>query len=180
MLTVAHVSYIACQFILVYVKDQAQEALGFSDAQYGLLVGYAFSLVFVVAGIPIGYVSDVHSRKVVIVASISLWSVATVAQGAAPSFALLLLARMLQGVGSAGFNAASFALIADYFAASQRSVANSVFSTSVYMGGGITAALGSLLADSSFGWRWTVAAFGFAGIGIALAVATTRAEVTVE
>ena len=175
-ITLAHISYIASQFILAYVKDQAASDIGFTDAQYGLLVGYAFTLVFVVVGVPVGYVSDVHSRKAVIVGSIFTWSVATVAQGMAATFPQLLLARMLLGVGSAGFNAASLALIADYFAADSRSLANSVFSTSVYMGGGITAAIGSILADSDFGWRWTVASFGIAGAGLALLVALTVRE----
>ncbi len=70
---------------------------GLSDLQIGAL-GTAFTIVYAVAGIPLGRLGDVVARRKVIAAGLLAWSSLTALTGMAWSFWSFLVMRM--GVGS--------------------------------------------------------------------------------
>jgi predicted MFS family arabinose efflux permease len=56
---------------------------GLSDTQIGLLTGFAFTVFYVLAGIPIAGFIDRGPRKWIVASAIAFWSLMTVACGLA-------------------------------------------------------------------------------------------------
>ena len=90
-------------------------ALGFDAKQYGLLVSYGFTLLYVLCSFPAGALCDVFSRKAILLASAAGWSLATALSAAARSFGELLCARVLLGVAQAFSGPAAHTLISATF-----------------------------------------------------------------
>lgn len=122
---------------------------GLNDLQLGL-IGAAFTLVYAVAGLPLGRLADRGSRTKIMGWGLIVWSGFTAANAAAWSFGSFLVARMGVGVGEASYAPASNALIGDLFPAEKRSRALGLFMLGL--------PLGLLLAFFSVGP--IVAAFG--------------------
>lgn len=70
---------------------------GLSDTQISLLIGFAFVLFYVLAGIPMARFIDRGPRKWIVAGAIAFWSLMTVACGLARNYGQLLLARMFGG-----------------------------------------------------------------------------------
>jgi MFS family permease len=146
--------------------------LNLTDTHLGWL-GSAYILVFSLAALPVGLMSDLRSRTAVTAFGVSLWSIATSLGGLVRSFPGLLATRAAVGLGGAAANAASTALVADYFPGARRALAMSIFTAGLALGGvlGILAA-GQL--EALYGWRVTFMALGLPGFGLALLVARLR------
>ncbi len=111
-----------------------------------------------------GPLSDAFGRKRVIIGG-ALYALAAAAACSAPSLELLLLARVIQGIGIAAPRTVSIAMIRDMFAG--RGMARgSVFVMMVFMlVPAIAPAVGKIIIDA-FGWRQVFVAFVvFAAIG---------------
>ena len=83
---------------------------------------------------PIAYLADRISRKKIIIASLSLFSVMTFACGLAQNYIQLLLARIGVGIGEAGTNPPSHAIIADMYGPSERATPLTVFALGINLG----------------------------------------------
>lgn len=90
-----------------------QESLGINDFELGLVQGLAYSLLFTVATIPVGWAVDRMSRRRIIFAGVVLWSVATAACGVARNFVQLLFCRFAVGIGEASLSPSAYAILAD-------------------------------------------------------------------
>ncbi|HSE53384.1 MAG TPA: MFS transporter, partial [Gemmatimonadales bacterium] len=66
--------------VIFALFEPIKEALRISDAQLGWL-GSAYVLVFSVAAVPFGVMSDLRSRRAVIAFGVALWSLFTVLSG---------------------------------------------------------------------------------------------------
>ena len=84
-----------------------------SDTQISLIIGLAFSLFYMLVGLPMARVSDVKSRRIILAAGLSIWSLATAACGLAKSFAQLFVARGIVGGAESVAGPASMSLISD-------------------------------------------------------------------
>src|SRR5512141_1707985 len=105
------------------------------------LVCAAFMVVYMVAAPLAGFLGDRVQRRHVVALSVFLWSLATVGSGVAASFAALLAARAVIGIGEAGYGTAAPAVIADLFPRQRRTRVLAFFYTAIPVG----AALGYLL-----------------------------------
>jgi len=137
-------------------------ATGITTAQYGLLVGFGFSFMYVLCGLLMGRAADSFNRRNIIFWGLLIWNVAVVIMAMSSSFTSLLVSRVILGIGESFSAPASYSLIADYFPVEARAEANGIYAFGVYVGGG----LGSLAIAmaNGFGWRVTcfiVAVFGF-------------------
>ena len=101
--------------ILAFVAPAVKSDLALTDLQLGLLQGFAFSLFYAVAGMPMGVLIDKFSRTKVIGGAVAFWSAMTLGCGLAPSFALLAAARMGVGAGEAALTPGAYSLMADIF-----------------------------------------------------------------
>src|SRR5437867_5583073 len=87
-------------------------SLALSDAEGGLLQS-AFILSYSFVSPLAGWMGDRWARLRLAAAGVLVWSVATVASGLAPSYAALLLARTVIGVGEASYAVVTPSLLSD-------------------------------------------------------------------
>ncbi|MDP3457939.1 MAG: MFS transporter, partial [Hyphomonas sp.] len=74
-------------------------SLKLEDWHMGLLGGLAFAIFYTTLGIPIARIAERRSRMMIIIISLTLWSLMTVLCGFATSFITLFIFRLLVGVG---------------------------------------------------------------------------------
>ena len=99
---------------------------GLNDLQLGIIAA-AFTVIYAVAGLPLGRLADRGSRKKVIGWGVAVWSAFTAANALAWNFGSFLVARMGVGVGEASYAPAASSLIGDLFPAQRRSRALGIF-----------------------------------------------------
>jgi MFS family permease len=135
-----------------------QDELGLSGTQLGVLLS-AFYYSYVVAMVPMGWLSERYGAHRVLAAGIAIWSVATFLTGFAHGFWTILLLRLMLGVGEAsGFPCAS-QLFAGQLRPAQIDMANGVLGFSYLVGPAIGTVLGGLLMPI-IGWRAVFILFG--------------------
>ncbi|MDX2731131.1 MFS transporter [Streptomyces sp. NBC_01707] len=125
-----------------------------SDLQW-VLSGY--SLAFGLLLIPAGRLGDARGRREVFLAGLAVFTLASVACGAAPSSFWLVVARVVQGLGGALISPQISALIQQMFSGQERGRAFGMFSTVVAISTAVGPLLGGLLiqaAGREGGWRW--------------------------
>ena len=120
MLCIAQVVSTIDRGMLALVVDPVRRDLGITDLQIAVLQGFAFSFLYVIAGIAMGLIADVVNRKRLLMAGILVWSAATLASGLAETFGHLFAARLFIGIGEAVLAPCAVTMIADLFPVSRR------------------------------------------------------------
>lgn len=120
MLCIAQVVSTIDRGMLALVVDPVRQDLGITDLQIAILQGFAFSFLYVIAGIAMGLIADVVNRKRLLMAGIVVWSAATLASGLAETFGHLFAARLFIGIGEAVLAPCAVTMIADLFPVSRR------------------------------------------------------------
>src|SRR5438132_7221301 len=133
-------------------------SLSLSDAAGGLLQS-AFILTYAIVCPFIGWAGDRGPRMRLAAAGVFLWSVATVASGLAPTYAMLLLARAVVGVGEASYAVVTPSLLSDCYPPERRARVLGIFYAAIPLGSALGYVVGGLVGEH-FGWR---AAFFVAG-----------------
>jgi MFS family permease len=144
--------------------------IGFSEAQYGALASVAFTALFAVASLFAGGLADRNDRKLLTIGSIVAWSAATFVTAISGDYTQVLIARIFMGLACAFCTPSAYTLIRDLVSKERASLANSLYGSGVYLGGGLSSL--SILLDGRIGWRGTlevIAAFGL----VAAATAAT-------
>lgn len=100
------------RFLITLVAQPLKTDLALSDAQLGVLQGSAFALLNAAAMPWAGGIADAGRRRILLMASVLLWSAATLVCGLATSFAILLMARACLGLGQAAVAPAALSLMA--------------------------------------------------------------------
>src|SRR5438445_3080799 len=103
--------------------------------------------------LPFGHLSDLVGRKPVWLAGLATFAVGSMLCGAAPSLALLVLARAFQGLGGALIFAPGLAIITDAFPPAGRGRALGVNAVVFAMGTSLGPTLGGLITEH-LSWRW--------------------------
>ena len=99
---------------------------GLSDLQLGL-IGTAFTIVYAIAGVPLGRMADTGARRKIMGWGLAVWSGLTAVNGLAWNFWSFLLIRMGVGIGEASYAPAANSLIGDLFPAHKRARAMGIF-----------------------------------------------------
>ncbi len=119
--------------------------LQISDFQYSLLHGFAFSMFYIVLGIPIARLADHSNRKWIVTIGIFLWSIMCCLCGLAKSVATLFVARIGVGVGEAALSPPAFSMLSDLFPPHRQARAFAIYSLGVTIGGGLSAIIGGFV-----------------------------------
>ena len=175
MLTVAYAFNFIDRQILVIIQESIKQEMGLSDAQLGLLSGFSFALVYIIAGIPIAYWADRGNRRNIIALAVGVWSGMTALSGYAQNYAQLLMARIGVGIGEAGGSPPAHAMISDYYAPSQRGTAMGVYSAGLHGGIFVGFLLGGFI-NEWLGWRAAFMVVGLPGILFAVVFRFTVTE----
>ncbi len=168
--------------VMAVLIGPIREQFAISDFQYSLLHGFAFSMFYILLGLPIARLADRQNRKWIITAGVFLWSVMTCLCGAARSFATLFLARIGVGVGEAALSPPAFSLLADLFPGEKLARALAIYTLGVTLGGGLAYILGSAvyqffaaageitlpLVGATSAWQLTFFAVGAPGFVVVL------------
>lgn len=121
-----------------------------SDFQIGLIAA-AFTVVYAIAGLPLGRLADTGSRKKIMGWGLIVWSAFTGLNGLVWNFASFLAVRVGVGIGEASYAPAANAMIGDLFPSERRSRAIGIFMLGLPLGlilafftvGGMVKAFGS-------------------------------------
>ena len=175
LLTIVYALNFVDRQILVILQESIKVDMALTDAQLGLLTGFAFAIFYVSVGIPIARWADVGNRKNIVAGAVAVWSGMTALSGLTQNFYQLLLARIGVGVGEAGGSPPSHSIISDYYPAKERGRAMSIYSMGVYIGILIGFVIGGWV-NEYYGWRIAFFAVGLPGLLIALVVKLTLRE----
>jgi MFS family permease len=147
IMMVAYLFSMLDRTILFLMAEPLQRDLQVSDTQLGLLYGFPFVVFYALAGLPIGRLADVMSRRRIIALGIVLWSVMTAMSGLAQRYWHLFVARMGVGVGEAALNPAAYSLMADMFPRHRLARAIGVFSCGALLGSGLAFYFGGMVLE---------------------------------
>jgi len=153
--------------ILVILQEPIKLDMGLSDTELGLLSGFAFAVIYVVAGIPIARIADKGNRRNIVTIALVVWSGMTALSGFAQNYWQLLLARIGVATGEAGGSPPSHSMISDIFKKEERATALAVYSTGINFGGLIGLLAGGWIAQY-FEWRVAFFVVGVPGLVYAL------------
>jgi len=129
-----------------------------TDAQGGLLQS-VFIVTYALVSPVAGWLGDRQRRLPLATAGVLIWSAATVASGLAPTFALLLAARAVIGVGEASYAVITPSILSDFYPAERRGRTLAIFYAAIPAGTALGYVLGGAVGET-LGWR---AAFFLAG-----------------
>ena len=139
---------------------------GISDAEAGLLQS-AFIVTYSLVSPAVGWLGDRQSRTRMAAIGVLVWSAATVLSGLSPTYALLLLARAVIGVGEASYSVVTPSLLSDWYGADRRAGALAVFYAAIPVGTALGYVVGGLVGETH-GWRSAFLVAGAPGMGLAL------------
>ncbi|MBN2909867.1 MFS transporter [Polycladomyces sp. WAk] len=144
--------------MIIPALPSIRESLGITSLQVSLLI----TLFSVPAGIVIplaGILSDRFGRKKIIAISLLLYGAGGIVAGlsAFGSYTLMLIGRMIQGIGAAGTAPIAMALVSDLYKGNERSQVLGMIEAANGLGKVISPILGSLIALIS----WSALFFTF-------------------
>ncbi len=143
---------------------------GMNDAS-SAWVNTAFTLIYAVAGVPLGRLSDTWKRTRVIAIGVTFWSVLTASSGLAFGYWTYLFTRMGVGIGEASCAPAGQALIGDLYPVERRGRAMGIFMMGLPLGLFASYLLSGVIAEA---WGWRAAFFVACVPGLILAFLALR------
>lgn len=181
-------NFVDRQIISILAVDIKRD-LQLTDSDMGFLGGAAFAVFYALFGIPLGRLADNWNRVRLLSIGLALWSTMTALSGFARDQISLTFARMGVGIGEATASPTAYSLISDYFPKRQRATAIAIYSSGLYIGGGISLFIGAAIVESwnaaypgggplgLVGWQAAFLAVGIPGLLVAAWVATLREPV---
>lgn len=172
--------------IMSILAEDIKADLGIGDADLGFLYGTAFGVFYALFGIPLGKLADSWHRIRLMTVGLTLWSAMTALSGFAKSFTTLGIARIGVGVGEATASPAAYSLISDWFPKRMRATALAIYSSGLYLGGGISLFIGGLIVErwnnaypgggplDLVGWQAAFLSVGIPGLLLAALVITLK------
>ncbi len=115
-------------------------------------LGTAFLFSFMITAPIFGWFADRMSRWLLVGISVMLWSLATGASGLAPTFTILLITRLLVGVGEGGYGPSAPTIISDLYPVKRRGSVLAWFYMAIPVGSALGYILGGAV-EHYFGWR---------------------------
>jgi len=115
-------------------------------------VATAYLLASAVFLVPFGRIADIHGRKKIFSAGLMVFTFASFAMVFSVSPSMIILLRVVQGIGAALIFGTSVAILTSVTPPRERGKALGIYTTAVYLGLSMGPFLGGFLT-TSFGWR---------------------------
>lgn len=175
--------------ILSILANDIKADLGVDDSYLGFLYGTAFAVFYSLFGIPLGKLADSWKRTRLLAIGLTLWSTMTALSGFAKNATTLTVARIGVGVGEATASPSAYSLISDWFPARLRATALAIYSSGLYVGGGLSLLIGALIVEAwnaaypeggplnLVGWQAAFLSVGIPGLLLAVWVLTLKEPV---
>jgi MFS family permease len=174
--------------ILTLLVEPIKRDLQLTDVQMSLIMGFAFTFFYAVLGLPVARLVDRKSRKFIMTAGITIWSVMTMLCGLATNFWHLFIARMGLGVGETTSGPSAYSLLSDYFPPHRLPRAISFMQVGFVLGTGLSLILGAWIIDfvasnpglslpivgQLRGWQMVLMLVGLPGLIVAAIMASVR------
>ncbi len=100
-----------------------------------------------------GWFSQLIGRKRFYMSCVALFTISSFLCGLAPNLSMLIIFRVLQGIGGGGLQPSEQAILADTFEPRKRGMAFAVYGMAVVLAPAIGPTLGGWITDN-FNWRW--------------------------
>jgi len=166
LLTLTNLLSFMDRYLINILAQPIKVDLGLSDAQIGLLSGFAISVSYSLVGLPLAWLAERRNRVAIIAGSILVWSAMTALCGRAASYGQLVLFRVGVGIGEAGAVPASHSLITDYFPPYRRGIALAIFTAAIPLGALAGSMAGGWIVDH-WNWRTAFVYLGLPGVIVA-------------
>ena len=147
--------------------------LGLTDTQFGYLVGLAFLFFYSIMGIFMGVLADTLHRPRLIAFGIALWSLFTIASGAARGFISMGVARMFIGVGESILTPSAVSSFSDRFPDSRMGFVIGFYYMGIPNGAGLSLFIAGTLGPV-IGWRNCFYILGALGLILAVVMLFIR------
>lgn len=154
-------AYIDRGVISLFVQPMKRD-LTLSDTQISLLLGVAFTLPYIVIGLPMSRIVDRGTRKFLISGSLAVWSFTTSLCGIAQSYGALFAARAVVGSSESVVTPATISLIADAVPRERLPRAYAIYNGGILSG----SAMALLIGGALMGLLAGVPPIGLPGIGV--------------
>lgn len=189
VLVIVYVLNFVDRQILSILANDIKADLNVEDDYLGFLYGTAFAVFYSLFGIPLGKLADSWKRVRLLAIGLALWSSMTALSGLAKNATTLTVARIGVGVGEATASPSAYSLISDWFPARLRATALAIYSSGLYIGGGLSLLLGAEIVDrwnaaypngefyGIAGWQAAFLGVGIPGILLAIWVMTLKEPV---
>jgi predicted MFS family arabinose efflux permease len=148
------------------LNEPIRKEFAVGDTQMGLL-GTAFTLIYAIAGIPLGRLADRVLRPRLLAIGVMFWSAMTAASGLASGFTTYMLSRIGVGIGEASCAPAANAMIGDLYPPHRRARALGWFMLGLPLGSLTGFAIVGQVAQA-FGWRMAFLMAALPGVIVAL------------
>ncbi|HUL19795.1 MAG TPA: MFS transporter [Steroidobacteraceae bacterium] len=175
MMCLVYTLSIADRYVVSTVLDPIRHELHLTDKGVALLTGMAFGVFYVLLGFPLSWLIDRYNRRRIVAVCLVLWSAMTAVCGLARTSFEFFLARVGVTVGEAGGTPGANSLLSDYFPATRRAMALTVFSLGAPIGAWLGYNVAGAIADQ-YGWRAVFYALGIPGVLAGMGVWLTVRE----
>ncbi len=173
-----YTNYVFVLLFLLYMFDYIDRVIvtsmftsiekdwGISHAQSGLLISAVYWSIVLLA-FPVSILIDRWSRSKTIGIMAILWSLATFLCAFTGNFVQLFMARVLIGVGEAGYSPGGVAMISSMYPQDRRAKMMGLWNASIPLGTAIGVLLGGVIA-TYWGWRHAFGVVAVPGLIVAI------------
>ncbi|HXK21648.1 MAG TPA: MFS transporter [Myxococcota bacterium] len=157
------------RYILHTLLQPIKEEFHASDTAMGLLIGFNFALVHILASMVIARFADRGVRRTIIAAGLFVWSGLTALSGLATSYLGLALARMGVATAEGAGSSPAHSMLCDYFPIERRTTVLTIFGLGGIAGTAVGAGVIGPIAGA-WGWRHAFFVLGIPGALLSLLV----------
>jgi len=175
MMVLVYTLSIADRYVISTVLEPIRLELQLTDSGIAFLTGVSLALFYVVLGFPISWLIDRSNRRNIIAVCLIGWSIMTAFSGLSKNYLQLLLSRIGVGIGEAGGTPGANSIISDYFPASKRPMAMTVFALGAPIGAWIGADIAGIVNDH-YNWRTVFLVLGIPGVLLGIVIFLTVRE----
>lgn len=148
--------------VLGLVAVPLMEDLSISPEQYGVLAS-AIYFLFSASAIAGGFLANRIATRWLLVGIVIIWSLTQFSIWLAPTFAIVLISRIVLGLGEGPSAGLSFHAAAKWFKDDERNLPTALQNVGSFGGIAVAAPLVTLIA-MKFNWHWAFFAVGCAGV----------------